>query len=80
LRPTSDVDLLVLGEPDPHALRRRLRSVESVIGREIDLLAYSQAEFESLVRQGNSLANGIVRGPTEAVIGSLDQLQAMGAE
>src|ERR1041385_4222991 len=40
IRPTSDVDLLVLGDADPHALRSTVRKVESRVGREIDVLAY----------------------------------------
>jgi predicted nucleotidyltransferase len=74
LRPDSDVDVLVLGDIDPHLLRRRLREVERRVGREIDVLAYGLDEFASLVRNGNSLARGIVRGPVTPVHGSTDVL------
>lgn len=76
IRPTSDVDVLVLGNPDAHALRRQLRRVENQLGREIDLLAYTPAEFASLLKNGNSLVRGINRGPVTALIGSADALQA----
>src|SRR5207249_5483543 len=63
IKPTSDIDVLVLGNADPHTLRRRIRQVESRLGREIDVLAYSPAEFASLAESGNSLVRGIMRGP-----------------
>lgn len=75
IKPTSDVDVIVLGNADPHALRRRLRRVEGQLGREIDLLAYSRAEFASLVESGNSLVRGIMHGPVTPLIGSADALQ-----
>lgn len=75
IRPTSDVDVVVLGHADPHALRRRLRRVESQLGREIDVLAYSPDEFAALAESGNSLVRGIMRGPVMALVGSPDALQ-----
>jgi predicted nucleotidyltransferase len=74
VKPTSDVDVIVLGHADPHVLRRRIRRVESQVGREIDLLAYSPAEFAALARSGNSLARGIIRGPVTPLVGSLEAL------
>jgi len=75
IKPTSDVDVIVLGNADPHALRRRIRQVESLLGREIDLLAYTWDEFGLLAESGNSLVRGIIRGPVTALIGSADALR-----
>jgi predicted nucleotidyltransferase len=75
IKPTSDVDLLVLGDADPHALRRRIRKVEARVGREIDLLAYRPDEFAALAESGNSLVRGIIRGPVTPVVGSPEALQ-----
>lgn len=72
IRPTSDVDVFVLGTADPHVLRQRMRHVEDRIGREIDLLAYTRDEFAAMFESGNSLVRGIVRGPVRPLIGSLD--------
>jgi predicted nucleotidyltransferase len=74
LRPGSDVDLLVLGDVDPHVLRRRVRQVESRVGREIDVLAYRQDEFASLAQRGNSLVRAIIEGPITPLFGSTDAL------
>ena len=76
IKPASDIDVIVLGNADPRALRRRIRQVESLLGRKIDLLAYSRDEFASLAESGNSLIRGIIRGPVTALIGSPDALRA----
>ena len=75
LRPTSDVDLLVLGNVDPHALRRRVRELEGRLGREIDVMAYTPEEFAALASDGNSLVRGIIRGPVTPLVGTRDALK-----
>jgi predicted nucleotidyltransferase len=75
IKPTSDVDLLVLGDADPHALRRSVRKVEGRVGREIDVLAYRREEFAALAESGNSLVRGIIRGPVMPLVGSPEALQ-----
>jgi len=76
MRPTSDVDVVVLGHAEPHILRRRLRPVERHLGREIDVLAYTPEEFAALAESGNSLVRGILRGPVTPLVGSSDALHA----
>jgi predicted nucleotidyltransferase len=78
VKPTSDVDVLVIGKADPHTLRRRLRQVERKIGREIDVVAYTPKEFADLARGGNSFAKQIVRGPVRSLVGSLADLPSAG--
>jgi predicted nucleotidyltransferase len=75
LRPTSDVDLLVLGNVDPHALRRRVRQIEGRLGREIDVMAYTPEEFAALAADGNSLVRGIIRGPVTPLVGTREALK-----
>jgi predicted nucleotidyltransferase len=75
IKPTSDVDLLVLGDADPHALRRAVRRVEARVGREIDVLAYRPDEFAALAESGNSLVRRIIRGPVIPLVGSAEALQ-----
>jgi predicted nucleotidyltransferase len=75
LRPTSDVDLLVLGNVDSHALRRRVREIEGRVGREIDVMAYTPEEFAALAADGNSLVRGIIRGPVTPLVGTREALK-----
>lgn len=71
LRPTSDLDLVVIGRPDLHSVRRRLRPLERAHGRRIDLTIFDREEFESMLRRGNSLARAVTRGPVEVLVGEL---------
>ena len=75
LRPTSDVDVLVLGRADPRALRRRIRRIEDRVGREIDVMAYTPEEFAALAESGNSVVRGIIRGPVTPLVGTPEALQ-----
>ena len=77
VRPISDVDLLVLGDVDYHALRRRIRPIERRVGREIDVLAYEPAEFAALARGGNALAKSVLGGPLTAIVGSPEFLERL---
>lgn len=76
LRPTSDVDLLVLGVPDLHRLRRRLNTLEQRHGRRIDLTVLTRAEFTERLRRGNSFARAIADQPSEILVGKDDVLAA----
>ena len=70
--PTSDVDVLVIGDLDYAALRSRIREIERRVGRQIDLLAYRPDEFRDLVGSGSGIAKGILAGPTKSLVGDLD--------
>jgi predicted nucleotidyltransferase len=74
VKPTSDIDVLVIGTAEPHTLRRRLRQVERKVGREIDVTAYTREEFAKLARSGNSFAGQIASGPIQALVGSVADL------
>jgi predicted nucleotidyltransferase len=74
IKPTSDIDLLVLGDVDHNLTRKRVRSLENRTGREIDLKIYKPEEFAALIRKRNSFARSVLRGPVRALIGSLDEL------
>ena len=78
VRPASDVDVLVLGTVDYRALRKRLREVERRTGRQVDVVAYEPAEFEALVREGNSFARSVVEGEPRPLVGGLSDLPGRG--
>ena len=75
LRPTSDVDLLVLGEPELHRLRRGLNEVERRHGRRIDVTVLTRQEFADRLRRGNSFARSIAEQPRELLVGQDDLLR-----
>jgi len=74
LRPTSDVDLLVLGSPELHRLRRRLNALEHRHGRRIDLTVLTREEFAERLRRGNSFVRAIAERPSELLVGQDDLL------
>jgi predicted nucleotidyltransferase len=71
--PTSDVDVLVLGNVDNPELRARVRKVERRVGRQIDLIAYRPDEFRELASD-NGFARAILAGPTKPLVGSLESV------
>ena len=75
-RPSSDVDVLVLGNVDYRLLRTRLRALERRTARAIDVMAYEPEEFASLVREGNSFAHSIIAGDVKPLVGEISDLLA----
>ena len=74
VRPTSDVDVLVLGDVELHRLWRNMRDVERRVGREIDVTTYRTDEFAALAKAGNGFARSVLRGPVTVLVGSEDDL------
>ncbi len=75
LRPARDIDVLVLGDVDYRALRKRLREVEQRVGHEIDVLSYTSNEFATLVADGNSFARAVANGPVLTLVGANDVIR-----
>jgi predicted nucleotidyltransferase/antitoxin (DNA-binding transcriptional repressor) of toxin-antitoxin stability system len=65
----SDIDLLVVGEVTGDDLVERIADVQRGLGREIDLLAYSQEEFEARLSGGNHFLVATMAGPRIDLIG-----------
>lgn len=71
VRPTSDVDLLVIAEGDRRAIRRAVRQVGRDVGREVDASVLTPEAFRELKREDNPFLAAIIRGPHLAVVGDL---------
>lgn len=71
MRGDSDVDLLVIGEPDRDALERAVRDVEAVAGREINLSSYAAEEWKERVSSGAGFATTLLARPTIDLIGEI---------
>jgi predicted nucleotidyltransferase len=70
-RPTSDVDVLVLGDVDLEQLRRALRGVGARVGRRIDVTAFTPAEFKRRSEVGDAFLAKALSGPHVALVGDL---------
>ena len=64
LQPDSDVDLLIIGDPDRDELTDRLEMAGLEISRPVNEVVMSQAEFDARRSRGDRLVESIDGGPT----------------
>jgi len=72
--PTSDIDLMVVGEITGRELARLLAPVRKALGREVNTVSMTPAEFRAKARQRNFFLAEIQRGPKIFFIGGEDEL------
>jgi predicted nucleotidyltransferase len=66
-RPSSDIDLLVIGPVDRGALSERLVEVEQELGRDVNMVAYTRAELADLESAGDPFVIDVMAGPRTRV-------------
>ena len=71
---TSDIDLMVVGEITGRELARLLAPVRKALGREVNTVSMTPAEFRAKARQGNSFLGEIQRGPKIYLVGGEHEL------
>ncbi len=62
-RPSSDIDLLVIGPVDRAALSERLVDVEQELGRDVNVVAYTRKELADLVSAGDPFIVDVLASP-----------------
>ncbi len=62
-RPSSDLDVLVVGAVDRRALSERLVEGEQDLGRDINVTAYERAELDALRRDGDPFIADVFAHP-----------------
>jgi predicted nucleotidyltransferase len=67
----SDIDLLVVGDMDRDELLARVRKIERLAGREIDVTAYRSDDFERRRDEGSGFIRTVLRGPLIQLIGEV---------
>ncbi len=77
-RAESDVDLMVIGTIGLRSLSSRLAGVSEQIGREINPHALSSEEFRRRKQNGNHFLSNVLASPKLFIIGSENDLEAMG--
>jgi uncharacterized protein len=77
-RAESDVDLMVIGTIGLRSLSSRLAGVSEQIGREINPHALSIEEFQRRKQNGNHFLSNVIESPKLFIIGSENDLEAMG--
>jgi predicted nucleotidyltransferase len=66
-RPSSDIDLLLIGPADRGALSERLVDVEQELGRDVNVVAYTRAELADLESSGDPFVVDVLAGPRTRV-------------
>lgn len=69
--PTSDIDLLVVGSAEFAEVTDALAAAEARLGREINPMVYSRAEFRRRLSEGGHFVTSVLRAPRFALIGVL---------
>lgn len=62
-RPTSDLDVLVIGSVDRATLSERLVELEQELGREINVTAYERAELDALRQASDPFLADVFASP-----------------
>jgi predicted nucleotidyltransferase len=73
-KPTSDVDLMVIGNPDMSALNKTIQILEAKLSREINHTVYSPDEYRSRKRDKSGFIEDVLRSPKLILVGSEDDL------
>ena len=74
----SDIDLMVIGKTGLRAVTGLLAGVSDQIGREINLHVLREDEFKKRLNSRDHFITQVVKGPKVFIIGSDDELTAMG--
>ena len=71
---TSDIDLMVIGNPDTSLLNEKLAYLEKRLQREINITIYSYKEFELKKKEKNGFVKELLKSPRIILAGKEDDL------
>ena len=69
---TSDIDLLIVGDPDEDKLMQRIEDLEKRLQREINYNIYPEEEFKEKIRKKDSFILNILKRPKIILKGNLN--------
>ena len=70
----SDVDVLLIGNPDMDHLVKNIQEIEKEVGRDINYVLYTPEEYRLKKKAENTFIMDVLRNPRIYVIGSEDDL------
>jgi predicted nucleotidyltransferase len=71
---TSDIDVMIIGEPDMSALNEEIRELESKLKREINLSTYSWREYQAKKKDKSGFIIEVLKNPKIMLVGSENDL------
>ena len=69
---SSDVDLLIVGDPDEDSVLKEIESAEEILGREINYNIYPVKEFKEKLKSKDSFIFNILKRPKIILKGEID--------
>ena len=75
-RAGSDIDVMVIGNPDMSALNEVIAGLVARLRREINVTVYSAKEFEDRKRARSGFALDLLKNPRIMLIGEENELLA----
>ncbi len=70
--PGSDIDILIIGNPDQEELMEKIENAEKELAREINYNIYSQGDFSGRVKKKDSFIRNILKRPKIILKGRLN--------
>jgi len=74
----SDVDVVVIGDAGPRDVSVMLSEAAEKIGREINPIVLTEAEFDKRIQNKDHFIGRIMEGPKLFIVGGENDLTAMG--
>jgi predicted nucleotidyltransferase len=71
---TSDIDLMIIGDPDISSLNEKIAELEKTLQREINFSVYSSAEYIRRKRENSGFVKDVLENPKIVLIGKEDGL------
>ena len=73
-RPTSDIDLMIIGDPDISYLNEKIAKLEKRLKREINITVYSSEEYKAKKKAKSGFIMDLLKNPKIMLIGKEDDL------
>ena len=70
----SDIDLMIMGDPDEDFLIGEISKLEKRINREINYHIFSKKDLKNKIKKKNSFIKGVLSGPKIILIGNKNEL------
>lgn len=73
----SDIDLMIIGNPDEDLLIKKISKLEEKLRREINYHIYSRSDLKKKIKEKNSFIINIIKGPKIFLIGKKDEFSKL---
>ena len=72
--PSSDIDLMIIGNPNTSSLNEKIAELEKILKREINITLYYLKEYEAKKRAQSGFTTDLLKNPKIMLIGKEDDL------